>query len=540
MSSDRLSAGIRGRVRNLALVLGDQLDAEARALRELDPEKDAVLMMEVRQEAEHVPSHRQRTVLFLSAMRHFALELLRRGLRVRYIRLESPQNSGDFYGEISRAVEVLTPQSLSVTHPGEWRVLETLKRWESDHDLPLTIYPDEHFTATAREFETWAEGRKELVMEYFYREQRRRLGVLVDDRGRPQGGRWNYDSENRDPFKGAPEPPRRYSPRTDDVTREVIDLVQRRFPDAPGRLEHFTWPVTRNQAKRALRDFIDHRLELFGRYQDALWLGEPFLYHSTISSCLNLKLLRVEECIDAALEALEGGRAPLQSVEGFIRQIIGWREFIRGVYWREGAGYRRRNRLGQTGSLPELYWTGETDMVCLRESIGQVLEHGYGHHIQRLMVTGNFALTAGVRPREVADWYLGLYVDGVDWVTAPNTVGMVMHADGGVVGTKPYASSGRYIQRMSNYCTSCRYDPGRRSGSGSGDGEGAACPFTTFYWDFLARHRKTFRGNRRMAMALRNLDRMGREEVEALSRHASRLRGDLGIGAVGGRRDGRS
>lgn len=540
MSSDRLSAGIRGRVRNLAVILGDQLDSQARVLRELDREKDAVLMMEVRQEAEHVPSHRQRTVLFLSAMRHFALELLRRGLRVRYIRLESPQNSGDFYGELSRAVEVLRPQSLSVTHPGEWRVLKTLERWMADRDLPLTVYPDEHFTATVEEFETWAEGRKELVMEYFYREQRRKLGVLVDDQGKPEGGRWNYDSENRDVFTRRPEAPGRYSPRRDDVTREVIDLVHRHLPDAPGRLERFAWPVTRDQAKRALRDFIDNRLELFGRFQDAMWLGEPFLYHSAISSCLNLKLLRVEECIDAALDALESRRAPLQSVEGFIRQIIGWREFIRGVYWREGAGYGQRNRLGQTGALPELYWTGETDMVCLRDSIGQVLDHGYGHHIQRLMVTGNFALTAGVRPREVADWYLGMYVDGVDWVTAPNTIGMVMHADGGVVGTKPYASSGRYIQRMSNYCESCRYDPGRRTGSAGEGGGGAACPFTTFYWDFLARHRETLRGNRRMAMVLKNLDRMSRGELEAISRHASRLRGDFGIGAAGGGKGGKS
>ncbi len=542
MSSDKLGAEVKGPVRQLAIVLGDQLDHDAPLLDGLDPEQDAVLMMEVEEEAKHVPSHKQRTTLFLSAMRHFAIDLVERGLRVRYVKLDTPHNTQSFDGEVKRAVKVLGPECLKITHPGEWRVKRMVESW-SDLDVPVEVLPDEHFTTTAEEFAEWAESRKTLVMEYFYREQRKKLDVLMTKDGKPRGGEWNYDSDNRDAFKQAPRAPKRYTPRPDDITREVMELVEKRFADAPGRLDAFGWPVTRREARRALRDFVDRRLKHFGQYQDAMWTDEPFLYHSTLSPCLNLKLLGVKECVEAALGALENGDAPLNSVEGFIRQLIGWREFIRGVYWHEGSRYGEGNGLDQHGELPEFYWNGETDMACLRDSIDQVLEHGYGHHIQRLMVTGNFALIAGIHPRAIADWYLGMYVDGIDWVTTPNTVGMVMHADGGVVGTKPYAASGRYIDRMSNYCKGCRHDPVKRTGDGdqgsdddsggkNGDGEGSACPFTTFYWDFLIRNRERFRENHRMAMILKNVDTMDDGERGEITSRARRLRKDLGIGRI--------
>jgi deoxyribodipyrimidine photolyase-related protein len=511
-------------------VFGDQLDQRATLLRELNSRNDAVLMMEVSEESTHVPSHKQRTVLFLSAMRHFALDLAGRNFRVRYVKLDARGNTQSFTGEVKRAVRTLRPQRLALTHPGEWRVREMIQKWERGLGLPIELYPDEHFTQSLEDFSAWAGGRKQLVMEYFYRERRKKLGILLESDGKPVGGQWNYDQENRQSFKEAPRPPKRYVARPDDTTKEVIRVVEKHFPNAPGRIDSFGWPVTRSQAKKALANFVDNRLEHFGRYQDAMWLGESWLYHSTISPCLNLKLLSVEECVEAALDALKQGKAPLNSVEGFIRQLIGWREFIRGVYWHEGSGYGLRNTLEQHGSLPEFYWTGETGMVCMRESLGQVIEHAYGHHIQRLMVTGNFALISGIQPRAIADWYLGMYVDAVDWVTTPNTVGMVMHADGGVVGTKPYAASGRYIQRMSNYCSNCRYDPTKRTGEGAGDGEGAACPFTTFYWDFLIRNHDRFRANRRMAMILKNVDRMSGAEVVEIEERAKRLREEYGIG----------
>jgi deoxyribodipyrimidine photolyase-related protein len=299
-----------------------------------------------------------------------------------------------------------------------------------------------------------------------------------------------------------------------------MDLVRKSFPDAAGKLDRFSWPVTRRQALRALNDFVEHRLPRFGVYQDAMWSGQPFLYHSLLSPALNLKLLNPREVVEAVLAAYKSGEAPINSVEGFIRQVIGWREFIRGIYWTEGSDYAERNALEEHRPLPSFYWTGETEMVCLRDSITQVLRYGYGHHIQRLMVTGNFALISGVYPKAISDWYLGMYVDAVDWVTLPNTLGMVMHADGGVVGTKPYAASGKYIDRMSNYCGACPYDPAKRTGSG-------ACPFTTLYWDFLLRHQKKFSRNPRMKMTLRNVDRFARGERQAIRKKAGELRKTL-------------
>ncbi len=514
------AAAITGGVERLLVVLGDQLDANARLLREGDRRRDAILMMEVREEASHVPSHRQRTALFLAAMRHFAAARSAEGWRVRYVTLDDPANTQSFSGEVERAATDVAPARIVVTHPGEYRVLNAITSWEGIIRRPVEIVADEHFLVAPGEFGAWARGRQALVMEYFYREQRRRHGVLVS-RGKPVGGAWNFDVQNRESFRTAPRvrPPRRFAP--DAPTRALLDAVERWFPDAPGKLQRFAWPVTPAHARAALNDFVEHRLAAFGRYQDAMWTGEPFLNHSLLSPALNLKLLSPRQCLDAAAAA-HPRRAPVNSVEAFVRQILGWREFIRGVYWHEGLQYGKRNALAASGRLPPFYWSGETDMHCLAQAIGQVLEYGYGHHIQRLMVTGNFALLAGVHPRAVSDWYLGMYVDGVDWVTLPNTLGMVMHADGGVVGTKPYAASGKYIQRMSNYCAGCRYDPGKRTGD-------AACPFTTFYWDFLISHRERFRSNRRMAMMLKHVDRMDPGEMRAIQQAAAKTRQRLGV-----------
>lgn len=479
-------------------------------------------MMEVAEESTHVPSHKQRTILFLSAMRHFAAELASRGVRVRYARLDETENTQSFGAEIVRACELLRPERLSVIEPGEWRVRRAIEHAANQLQIALDTGTDEHFLTTVDEFRGWASGRKQLVLEQFYRWQRKRLDVLMTGSGKPRGGEWNFDKENRSAFKRAPNPGKVYQPRCSEITKEVIELVERRFPDAPGESQPFRWAVTRDQAKRALSDFIENRLPRFGTYQDAMWTDEPFLYHSLLSPALNLKLLDPRECVEAAVQALDDGRAPIHCVEGFVRQIIGWREFIRGVYWHCGPEYAARNALEEDGELPAFYWSGETDMHCVRQCIGQVVSGAYGHHIQRLMVTGNFGLIAGVHPRAVSDWYLSMFADAVDWVTLPNALGMVMHADGGVVGTKPYAASGKYIQRMSNYCEGCRYDVTARTGED-------ACPFNTFYWDFLLRHRARFADNHRMAMMLKNVDRLSAEEKRSIRERADRLRAEFRI-----------
>jgi deoxyribodipyrimidine photolyase-related protein len=520
----------------LVIVFGDQLDPDSTLVRSLTP-ADTVLMMEVAAESRHVPSHIQRTALFLSAMRHFAAELARHNHTVRYIRIDDPENTGSFESEISRAAAELRPSEITCIHPGEWRVLAMLHRLRDTLGIPLVILPDDHFLTTPEEFARWAQGRASLTMEFFYREQRRKTGYLMEGRGKaakPVGGEWNFDKENRLPFGKSgpsprPSPPITFTP--DDTTIAVLSSLRRTLPDLPGSPDSFAWPVTRKQALAALDDFITHRLALFGPYEDAMWSSEPTLYHSTLSSSLNLKLIHPRECCQLAIDAYTSGKAPLQSVEAFVRQIIGWREFIRGVYWLEGPAYPDRNSLNQHGSLPSMYWTADTDMACMKSCLGQVVNTGFGHHIQRLMVTGNFALMSGVHPRAVSDWYLGMFIDGIDWVTLPNALGMVMHADRrpgsakgttGLVGTKPYAASGKYIQRMSNYCSRCRYDPADRSGP-------AACPFTLFYWDFLIRTRETLADNQRMSMILKNVDRMTPEARTQITIDANILRKKLGI-----------
>lgn len=512
-----------GGVSTLHIVLGDQLDLSAPALRALDVQRDAILMMEVAGEAVHVPSHKQRTVLFLSAMRHFARELVEQGYQVRYVTLTDEGNTQSLDGEVRRAVSELHPERLSIVRPGEWRLWALLDAWREDLGIDLLMHEDAHFYTTPQQFSQWADGRKVLRMETFYRKQRRDLAILMDGRGEPEGGAWNYDKENRKPLKSSlADLPARKVFTPDAMTREVIELVESRFPDAPGTTESFGWPVTHAQAGAALRHFVRRGLADFGAYQDAMRSGAPWVYHSLLSPVLNLKLLDPRQCVEAAVKAYAEGRAPLNSVEGFVRQIIGWREFIRGIYWRQGPDYGSGNSLQESGRLPSIYWSGETSMRCMQQSLGQVMEHGYGHHIQRLMVTGNFALIAGVKPAEIRDWYLAMYVDAVDWVTTPNTVGMVMHADGGIVGSKPYAASGAYIKRMSDYCSGCTYDPAVRSG-------GKACPFTVFYWDFLLRHRQRFKSNPRMGLALANLKRLSPADRRALQLRADAIRRELGI-----------
>jgi deoxyribodipyrimidine photolyase-related protein len=519
-------------LRCLVLVLGDQLDLEAAAFDGFDPQLDAVWMAEVAEESTHVWSSRPRIALFLTAMRHFALALEEAGRPLHYLRIDAPGNRGSLEAQLRADIERLGPARLVMTAPGDWRVLRAIEAVAEASGVPLEIRQDRHFYVDVNEFAAHASRRKSLRMEYFYREQRKRHRVLMDPRNEdtPLGGRWNFDADNRQAFgAGGPGlvPPRaRFEP--DAITREVLLLVNERFAEHPGRLDPFAWPVTRHQALEALDTFVRERLPLFGDYQDAMWLGDPWLYHSHLSAALNLKLLNPREVVAAAVAAYHAGSAPLASVEGFVRQILGWREYVRGIYWTEMPGYLERNTLGATADLPGWYWTGDTDMACLGDAIEQTLTHGYANHIQRLMVTGLFALMLGVDPKQVHAWYLAVYVDAVEWAELPNTLGMSQYADGGLMGSKPYVATGKYIDRMSPYCRGCRYDPAQRTGD-------SACPFTTLYWDFLMRHEATLAKNPRMALQVKNLARLDDGQRQAVVERAEAIRrGEVGMMNGGG------
>jgi deoxyribodipyrimidine photolyase-related protein len=520
-------------VRALVLVLGDQLDRQSSAFDGFDAKRDVVWMAEVADESTHVWSAKQRIAVFLAAMRHFA-ELLRADeWRVDYTRLGDAAEPRALADELQRAIERLEPRRLVMCAPGDWRVYRSIRAVAEQARLPLDVRDDRHFFCTVRDFADHAKGRKSLRLEYFYREVRERHGVLMDE-GKPLGGQWNFDPDNRGSFgqagPGDLPPPLRFAP--DTITREVIELVNTRFADHPGTLDHFGWPVTREHALQALASFITQRLPDFGRYQDALWPGEPWLYHSLLSASLNLKLLNPREVVQAAETAYHAGSAPLPSVEGFVRQILGWREYVRGLYWTQMPGYLELNALDAQQPLPDWYWTGHTDMACLHDAIAQTLAHGYAHHIQRLMVTGLYALMLGVEPKQVHAWYLAVYVDAVEWVELPNTLGMSQYADGGLMGSKPYIATGKYIERMGGgHCAQCRYDPALRDGD-------SACPFTTLYWDFLMRHEARLAKNPRMALQVKNLARLSAAQKQSIADRAGAIRRAEVSMAEAGRRQG--
>ncbi len=506
-------------VRNLIVVLGDQLNLDSSAFDDFDQKRDIVWMAEADYESTHVWTHKQRIAIFLAAMRHFREALKKRGDCVHYTQLDEAKKTNRLSERLGIDLRALRPDRVVVCRPGEWRVQQGLKKVCRENDVPLEIREDRHFYTTPEDFKAHAEGRKSLRMEFFYRELRKRFDVLMDKDGKPEGDAWNFDKDNRGSFgkSGPDNPGKGPAHRADALTQEVLDLVNERFADHPGSLKRFAWPVTRQAAKRSLDKFIQERLPTFGIYQDAMWQDEPWLYHSLISSSLNLKLLNPREVVDAAAEAYYSGHAPIAAVEGFIRQILGWREYVRGIYWMHMPEYLERNSMGAEEDLPDFYWTGETKLECLRQAIGQTLEHGYAHHIQRLMVTGLYALLLGVHPKRVHEWYLAVYVDAVEWVELPNTLGMSQYGDGGLMASKPYVATGKYIKKMSNYCQACPMDPAKRIGEN-------ACPFTTLYWDYLLRHETKLRQNQRMSLQVRNIDRIKPDERKAIRARAAEIR----------------
>jgi deoxyribodipyrimidine photolyase-related protein len=492
----------------IALVLGDQLTLDNPALARIDRQRDHVLMIEAAGEARHVWSHKARIALFLSAMRHFADALREEGYKVHYLGLDDDLPD-DLPARLDHYLVTHTPARIWMCEAGERRLADAIAEVAAAHAAPLHSLPDTHFLASTEAFSRWAGDKSSLRMEYFYRHMRRETRVLMEGDA-PAGGQWNFDADNRKGFgakgPGLVPPPPRYPP--DAITLEVFAAVERRFGDHPGSLDSFAWPVTRLQALDALQRFVDERLAAFGPFQDALWSNEPFLWHSLLSTSLNLKLLDPREVIDAAVRAWHERRLPIASVEGFVRQILGWREFIRGVYW-HWPDLGKLNHFDHHRPLPAWFWTGETSMNCLRDAIGQTLRHGYAHHIQRLMITGNFALLAELSPQAVCDWYLAVYVDAVEWVELPNTAGMALHACGPRFTSKPYIASGAYVKRMSNHCRGCRYDPGVRVGP-------RACPISLLYSAFVDKHAATLAANPRTVTMTTNLARLSESDRQSI------------------------
>ena len=504
----------------LILVLGDQLTRDVAALNAADKDHDIVVMAEVTEEGSYVPHHPKKIALILAAMRKFAESLRNDGWTVAYAELDDMDNTQSIAGELIRRAEQYETSDVVATRPGEYRLIAALEACP----LTVTLLEDDRFIASHAAFDDWAKGRKALRMEYFYREMRRKTGLMMEGDD-PAGGQWNYDHDNRKPAKDGIDysGPMQFTP--DETVEAVLDLVERRFGNHFGDLRPFWFATDQGQARRALAHFVTHALPKFGDYQDAMLADQRFLYHAVIGLYINIGLLDPLEVCQAVEDAWKNGDAPINAAEGFIRQIIGWREYMRGIYFHEGPEYPSRNGLNHRRKLPDFFWGGETRMRCIAQAVDQTRAEAYAHHIQRLMVTGNFALIAGLDPAEVSEWYLAVYVDAFEWVEAPNVVGMSQFADGGVIASKPYVSSGAYINRMSDYCKGCHYKVSVKTGEW-------ACPFNLLYWHFLDRHRDRFSNNARMGNMYRTWDRMDAERRETVLADAAAFLKRMDAGEV--------
>jgi deoxyribodipyrimidine photolyase-related protein len=508
--------------RCLRLVLGDQIsDTRLSSLRDLDKSRDVVLLAEVRAETDYVRHHKQKIALVFAGMRGLATRLKAAKIKVRYVGIEDPANTGTLIGEVERALRDTDCDRVVVTAPGEYRLMSEFEALAARSNRPVELREDDRFLCSIDEFAAWAQGRKELRMELFYRDMRKRTGLLMDGAGKPVGGAWNLDKENRKAMPRTLTPPAHRFVAPNKVTKGAIGDVARLFPDNFGELESFGYATTPDEAEIIVEDFITNILPGFGDYQDAMVQGEPWMWHSIISAAMNLGLIDPLDICRRAERAYATGHAPLNAVEGFIRQILGWREYMRGIYWLKMPEFKALNALGADRKLPWFYWSGETDLLCVREAVQATKAHAYAHHIQRLMVTGNLAMLLGVHPSEINEWYMVVYADAYEWVELPNTHGMATFADGGIIGSKPYAASGAYINRMSDYCRACRYDVKAKEGED-------ACPFNPLYWDFLIRNQPKLGNNNRMAMPYRTLDRMAPAARAALQAEAERVKQRLG------------
>ncbi len=500
---------------SLRLILGDQLSSSLPSLKNVQ-EDDVILMCEVKEEATYVHHHPKKIAFLFSAMRHFAEELKAKGYRVRYITLDDPHNTGSLEKEIRRITSEISFKQVIVTEPGEYRLLKTFELWRTDLGLPINILTDTRFLCSKEEFKKWAGPRRQLRMEYFYRDMRKKYRILIEHDGEPTGGRWNFDKDNRKSPPRGLSSPKRISHIKDHITRDVLSLVKKNFSHHFGKLEPFHYAITRQQALIELAHFIQELLPYFGDYQDVMVAGEAYLYHSMISSYLNAGLLLPLEICKMAEEAYRAGKAPLNAVEGFIRQILGWREYVRGIYWMYMPQYGEMNYFNAKEPLPDFYWTAKTKMFCIAEAVKHTRDHAYSHHIQRLMITGNFALLAGLDVKQVQEWYFAVYSDAYEWVEMPNTLGMALFGDGGIMGSKPYAASGKYIHKMSNFCDHCSYNPDETTTIN-------ACPFNSLYWDFMARNKVKLEKNQRLNYVYATWDKFDLQKKKAISAKAEEI-----------------
>ncbi len=500
---------------NCHFIFGDQLNRRLVEVAQLDKKNTMILMCEVRQEATYAHHHPKKIALIFAAMRHFAEELRADGFDVEYVKYDDSDNSGSFDGELARMVEKYQLQKISLVEPAEYRVLQKIVSWQKQYSIKFEVLPDVRFLCSQNEFRAWAKDKKQLRLEFFYREMRKKYKILLDRLGKPIGGKWNYDSENRKPPQANMKSLKRISHKKDQITTEVLDLVAREFGKNFGDLLPFHLAINRQQALIEARHFIENLLPIFGDYQDAMVAGEAYLNHSLLSSYINIGLLEPLEICQMAEKSYHQGRAPLNAVEGFIRQILGWREYVRGIYWLSMPQYLENNFLSAKRDLPKLYWGEKTAMFCLAEVVKQTKEHAYSHHIQRLMITGNFALIAGIAPKQVHEWYLGVYADAFEWVELPNTLGMALHADAGLMASKPYAASGKYISRMSNFCESCRFDPEVVVGEN-------ACPFNALYWNFMNENEAKLKTNQRLQFVYPTWNKMTQEKRDLILKQAQK------------------
>lgn len=499
--------------RTLRLIFCDQLSFSISSLNDISTH-DTVLMCELREEVTRVKHHPKKIALWFASMRHFAEDLKNKGISVRYVDFANPLNSHNLDEEVKRAVYDLSTEKIIVTEPSEYHLHQRVKSWKNYLNVDLEIRIDDRFLCSKDEFQKWAISKKELRMEYFYRNIRQKYNILMESNNSPTGGLWNYDKENRKPPSSNIIPIKRISHKKSDILKNVLEIVRNNFNHHFGDLDPFHYAITREQALIELDHFIDHILSSFGDYQDAMMIGNAYLYHSLLSSYINIGLLLPLEICNKAEMAYRNGKVSLNSAEGFIRQILGWREFIRGIYWLKMPEYANLNTLNASNPLPNFYWGGKTNMMCVSESVSHTKIHSYSHHIQRLMVTGNFALLASLDVKDVQEWYLAVYSDAYEWVEMPNTLGMALFGDGGIVASKPYAASGQYINKMSNFCKNCYYDVKDITGP-------KACPFNSLYWNFLQNHKESFSKNPRLSFMYATWDKFPYEKKFAIISRAS-------------------
>jgi deoxyribodipyrimidine photolyase-related protein len=506
----------------LRLILGDQLNPDHSWYRQVDEDVVHVLM-EVKQETSYVLHHAQKVLAIFAAMRDFAEHLRVQGHRVRYIAIDHPSNRQAIAANLDALIAHHQADRVAYQAPDEWRLDEELAQWaqaKRAQGLTVEMADTEHFLTARGEAAELFAGRKQWLMEHFYRHTRRHHRVLMSADHQPEGGQWNFDADNRKAWSGQPPEPADWRAPHDHqaLWQAIVDAGVTTFGQP--QADRLPWPVSADEARAHLHAFVKHALPHFGDFQDALSQRANRLFHSLLSFALNVKMLHPREVIDAAEQAWRNGHAPLAAAEGFIRQILGWREYVRGVYWAHMPGYDEHNHFGHDLPLPTWFWTGQTRMACMSRAIGQSLQDAHAHHIQRLMVIGNFALLAGLDPKALHHWYLGVYIDAFEWVELPNTLGMSQFADGGLLATKPYVSSAAYLDRMGDHCRHCPYQRKERLGE-------QACPFNALYWDFHLRHEDRLRRNPRIGMVYRQLDRMTPEARHAISQQAIRLRENL-------------